>query len=729
MNLKNSQDKSIVEVEILQPELTGKDELKRSIKKEVAISSIMLRKGEVDFYHHPFPRDVYEEIFIPTHPYYPTTLRNISGRTIIAFVIFGYRKKSCTTSLNYKSHNQPEKIIEHFVISNFRPAERFRSACLMDSGVSFRAYFTQRNESPWNETVGMTVKIVEFYENYFAEPGFQTLAQARHKFPLEMSGYKNIWRNIMAKKLFNKVHFSSQTVEWPTPQGLFDELNGDFGFTLDPCATHENAKCKKYFTKEDDGLKHDWGKEIVFMNPPYRRGVTIKWMKKAYASSLKGATVVCLVPARTDTRWWHDYSMKASEIKFVKGRLKFGNSKNSAPFPSALVIFRPLKDKEKDISNNRLLEKTQEICMPAIKTKMDITDLLAFNLAGNKSELLSDNIGSLVEIGAKNSDRIIDAFAGTGAYIHYLRDSGIDKPMILNEFDPFRFVTHKQIKDNPLSVSFAVKYYQEKVSNKVKHLKHGDPFDSVAKEARKNVVDYMQKEADRLIQPWQKIIELKGHKLPLKMKNTPELASLYIVMQNQRHKYYPINADISVKGLKQVMTYGQNKTVTNEKGKIKLFRTGGRILLNPRERILSVSKRLKNVEIKYGDGWKLINETARDGDFVLVDTSYFGKKTENYNQFTREDSDPSVYMNKIRKYILPAWRRGAKFLITNDWNDEIVTEFRQMGFSVFKAERAKMQSKGKPELIAINFNPIAGILNPIGKLSDIDSYAGIKKAA
>jgi phage N-6-adenine-methyltransferase len=176
-------------------------------------------------------------------------------------------------------------------------------------------------------------------ENYFAETGFQILAQARHKFPLEMSGYKN-WRVIMAKNTFNKVHFSSQTVEWPTPQGLFNELNEEFGFTLDPCATHENAKCETYFTKEDNGLKQDWGQENVFMNPPYGREIS-DWIKKAYQSSRKGATVVCLVPARTDTRWWHDYSMNASEIKFVKGRLKFGNAKNSAPFPSAIVVFRP----------------------------------------------------------------------------------------------------------------------------------------------------------------------------------------------------------------------------------------------------------------------------------------------------------------------------------------------------------------------------------------------------
>jgi hypothetical protein len=380
-------------------------------------------------------------------------------------------------------------------------------------------------------------------------------------------------------------------------------------------------------------------------------------------------------------------------------------------------------------SNSLLLEKTQRICMPSNKKKMDITDLLPFNLLGNKAELLADSIGGLLKNGAKNSDRIIDAFSGTGAYIHYLRDSGNDKPMILNEFDPYRFVTHKQIKDNPLSVSFGVKYYKEKVSKKVKHLKNGERFDSAAREARKNVVDYMQKEAERLIQPLQNITELNELKLPLKIKNTPEAASLYTFMQIQRHQYLPINADISVKGLKRVMTYGQNKTVTNEKGRIKLFRTGGRILRNPRKRILSVSKRLQNVKITYGDGWNLIYKTAGEGDLVLVDTSYLGKTTENYNQFTQEDSDPGVYMEKVRKYILPAFKRGAKFLVTNNWNDEIVNEFLKLGFTVFKAERAKEQSNRKPELVAINFDPFTGALNPIGRPHDIDSYAGIKKAA
>lgn len=135
------------------------------------------------------------------------------------------------------------------------------------------------------------------------------------------------------------VHFSSTTPEWYTPIDFFEKLDSEFGFTLDPCSTHENAKCNKHYTKEDNGLAQCWAGEMVFMNPPY--GKEIKdWMRKAHESSFDGATVVCLVPARTDTAWWHDYSMKG-EIRFIRGRLKFGGCKNSAPFPCAVVIFRP----------------------------------------------------------------------------------------------------------------------------------------------------------------------------------------------------------------------------------------------------------------------------------------------------------------------------------------------------------------------------------------------------
>lgn len=136
-----------------------------------------------------------------------------------------------------------------------------------------------------------------------------------------------------------KALFSSSKSEWETPKALFDELDSEFGFTLDPCATVENAKCEKFYTKADDGLKQDWSDEVVFMNPPYGREI-YRWMGKAYRESLKGATVVCLVPSRTDTKWWHDWA-KRGAVRFIKGRLKFGNAKNSAPFPSAIVIFKP----------------------------------------------------------------------------------------------------------------------------------------------------------------------------------------------------------------------------------------------------------------------------------------------------------------------------------------------------------------------------------------------------
>ena len=138
----------------------------------------------------------------------------------------------------------------------------------------------------------------------------------------------------------NKVHFSSKSNEWTTPQDLYDKLNKEFNFTLDPCCTKESAKCDKYYTKEDDGLSKDWRYDRVFMNPPYGREIS-KWIEKAYKESLKGAVVVCLIPARTDTRYWHDYIFTKAEVRFLKGRVKFGKNgiHTPAPFPSAIVIF------------------------------------------------------------------------------------------------------------------------------------------------------------------------------------------------------------------------------------------------------------------------------------------------------------------------------------------------------------------------------------------------------
>ena len=134
------------------------------------------------------------------------------------------------------------------------------------------------------------------------------------------------------------IHFSSATDMWATPQDFFNKYNAIYNFEIDVCAITDNAKCKKYFSPEDNGLMQEW-RGVCWMNPPYGRGIG-EWMRKAYESSKQGAIVVCLVPARTDTAWWHDYAMKGN-IEFIRGRLKFGGSKNSAPFPSAVVVFKP----------------------------------------------------------------------------------------------------------------------------------------------------------------------------------------------------------------------------------------------------------------------------------------------------------------------------------------------------------------------------------------------------
>ena len=131
----------------------------------------------------------------------------------------------------------------------------------------------------------------------------------------------------------------SESIYWETPQWLFDLLDKEFQFQLDVCANMENAKCERYFTEEIDGLAQDW-EGVCWMNPPYGREIG-RWIKKAHLSSLKPNTrVVCLLPARTDTRWFHDYCVRGT-IWFIKGRLKFGGRKQSAPFPSMVVIFPP----------------------------------------------------------------------------------------------------------------------------------------------------------------------------------------------------------------------------------------------------------------------------------------------------------------------------------------------------------------------------------------------------
>ena len=139
----------------------------------------------------------------------------------------------------------------------------------------------------------------------------------------------------------HKSLYSSRSEEWPTPQDFYKQLDYEFGFNLDPCATVRNAKCRRYFTLKEDGLSQDWGRHVVFCNPPYGKQMR-GWARKCYEAALEGATVVLLAHSRTDTRWFHDWVYgKAAEIRFVRGRLRFGDGKQSAPFPSMVAVFRP----------------------------------------------------------------------------------------------------------------------------------------------------------------------------------------------------------------------------------------------------------------------------------------------------------------------------------------------------------------------------------------------------
>lgn len=140
------------------------------------------------------------------------------------------------------------------------------------------------------------------------------------------------------------VHFSSKTDEWPTPADLIAQIKQAYPLELDVCATHENAKAPRYFTKDDDGLAQEW-RGVCWMNPPYGRGIG-KWVAKAAESAdTLGSVVVTLLPARTDTKWWHTYcepvlrGQKPGEVIFLKGRVKFGDAKTGAPFPSVIVVF------------------------------------------------------------------------------------------------------------------------------------------------------------------------------------------------------------------------------------------------------------------------------------------------------------------------------------------------------------------------------------------------------
>lgn len=154
----------------------------------------------------------------------------------------------------------------------------------------------------------------------------------------------------------SRVVFRSDSDEWATPQELFDRLDAEFGFDLDPCASEYNHKCENYFSKEDDGLKQSWEGHRVFCNPPYSQ--MAKWVEKCYREGCKDNTLVLLlIPSRTDTKYFHDFIYQRSEIRFIRGRLRFGGHTEPAPFPSMAVIFRGAYVKEYEAKHKPIGEK------------------------------------------------------------------------------------------------------------------------------------------------------------------------------------------------------------------------------------------------------------------------------------------------------------------------------------------------------------------------------------
>jgi site-specific DNA-adenine methylase len=167
----------------------------------------------------------------------------------------------------------------------------------------------------------------------------------------------------------------------------------------------------------------------------------------------------------------------------------------------------------------------------------------------------------------------------------------------------------------------------------------------------------------------------------------------------------------------KIMSRAEVMTIVNDRNKVKKFRLGRKYLFDSRGRFFAVHRRLRNVNIMNRDAWTLIRDTADKGDFVLVDSSYLGEKTCNYNKATNEDRKVEVYERKFRECILPAIERGAKFLITNNWNEGVVNSMKNFGFRILKMNRAKGASADTTEFVAFNFDPGTGAVD--GSSSDL----------
>jgi hypothetical protein len=343
-------------------------------------------------------------------------------------------------------------------------------------------------------------------------------------------------------------------------------------------------------------------------------------------------------------------------------------------------------------------------------TKKKVDSVLPFNIFGNKSHLIANSIGVMMENAAKSSRRVIDAFAGSGGYTHYLSEMGaLPKGSILNEYDPMRTIAHKQIKENPDAVIKAAQGFEDYVSAKLNELERPIIGENkrleAAKKIRQELTNWAREQLKAHAMPGQDFVAKGRNNEPIEMQDTPETAGMYYFLQNQSFRYKPIQSDANRNG--EFIVHGFAFVDTDKKtGKVKKFVSGKRYLKDKDNIIRTASGRIKDVNVQRGDGWALIKNEAGDGDLATVDTSYLNKgsglpPTVNYNKATEEDANPDVYVKKIADNLLPAWDRGAKLVVTNNWDDNVASTLESLGFNVFQTQRAGEQN----ELVAINFDP------------------------
>jgi len=352
------------------------------------------------------------------------------------------------------------------------------------------------------------------------------------------------------------------------------------------------------------------------------------------------------------------------------------------------------------------LAKEKLIKMPSELSKTEIEDLITFRMTGNKTKLIYDSIGKLVEKAAETSNRFLDLFGGAGTYTHYLAKTGkLPKGSKMNEIDPLRTIAHNQVKTNAKSVISELNRYKNIILDFLKDIPDRVIFSQVHKDALDKVSNYLYSELEKEIVPNQNIAQLHQNGLPIEFNNNAKVAALYHIIQENTFGNIPFNADVGPKGL---IRKGVNKLITSVSGIAKIrYNTFDKII----SRINDASGRLKDVDLTRGDGWKGLDNAVKN-DFTALDTSYLNKekKTTNYNAFTSEDANIDVYVDKLKKHVLPAHARGVKMLITNEYNPFLADFLRRNGFDVSIAPRAKGQAKEVSyEIIAKNFDSETGL--------------------